>query len=255
MNSRLVGTGTLKRDAIDAPVASMNRAGLQVQAGTWLVAVLIVVTGCSEVNRIRHRAEDGNAISQYTLGTLYIEGDGTASNIEEGISWLTRSAEAGMLEAQIKLGSLYTDGAVLPKDYRTGAEWLRRAADQGHSQAQTDLAMLYYLGQGVPQNFPEAMRLFQAAAAQRHVIAQFRLAEIYNEGKGVPRDLVEAHVWANLAAAQGHREALILREIVAARMTPEDVVEAQRRARRHVEAAGLVSTARHAEQEAVAPPR
>jgi uncharacterized protein len=229
--------------------------GGYLQASVWLVAVLIVVGGCSEVNRVRHRAEDGNAISQYKLGTMYIEGDGTALDIEEGISWLTRSAKADMVEAQLKLGSLYVEGGAVPQDYRAGAEWLRRAADQGHSQAQTELGMLYYLGRGVPQNFSEAMRLFQAAAAQRHAIAQFRLAEIYNEGKGVPRDLVSAHVWANLAAAQGHREALILRETVAARMTPEDVVEAQRRARLHVEAAGLVSTARSAEQDDLAPPR
>ena len=236
-------------------VPRILNVGVPVQARIWLVTVLVILNGCSDVNRIRQGAEDGNAISQYKLGTMYVDGDGTASDIEEGITWLTKSADAGVVEAQIKLGSLYIEGGVVAKDYRTGAEWLRRAADQGHSEAQTDLAMLYYLGQGVPQNYPEAMRLFQAAAAQRHVIAQFRLAEIYNEGKGVTRDLVAAHVWANLAAAQGHREALILRDVVAARLSPEDIVEAQRQARRHVEAAGLVSTARPGEQEQTAPVR
>ena len=83
--------------------------------------------------------------------------------------------------------------------------------------------------------------------------SQFRLAEIYSEGKGVPRDLLAAHVWANLAAAQGHREALILRDIVAAKMSPEQIIEAQRQARQHIEATELATTARAAQQEAVTP--
>jgi uncharacterized protein len=222
-------------------------------AAIWLVCVLIAVAGCSEVNRIRHLAESGNAISQYKLGSMYVEGEGVSQDVDEGVGWLTKSAEAGTVEAQLKLGSLYVEGAVVTQDYRAGAEWLRRAADQGHGKALTDLGMLYYLGRGVPQNFTEAIRLFQAAAAQRNVIAQFRLAEIYSEGKGVPRDFLAAHVWANLAAAQGQREALILRDILAAKMSPEQIVEAQRQARQHIEATELASTTRAAEQEAVTP--
>ena len=240
-----------------ACVASMKspirRGGRVLHAAVCLVSLLVAVGGCSEVNRTRYLAENGNAISQYKLGSMYVDGEGMRQDIEEGVRWLTRSAEAGMVEAQLKLGSLYVEGDALPQNYRAGVEWLRRAADQGHSKALTDLAMLYYLGRGVPQNFPEAMRLFQAAAAQRNVIAQFRLAEIYSEGKGIPRDFVAAHVWANLAAAQGHREAIVLRDIVAAKITPEEIVEAQRQARQLIEATGLVSTARPADQEEATP--
>ena len=52
---------------------------------------------------------------------------------------------------------------------------------------------------------------------------------------GVPQDNVEAHMWLNLAASRltgvEHEQAVATRDGVAARMTPADLREAQRRAR------------------------
>ena len=53
--------------------------------------------------------------------------------------------------------------------------------------------------------------------------------------RGVPQDDVSAHMWLNLAAAQSTGEdrerSAAARDAVAARMTREDLSEAQRRAR------------------------
>ena len=63
--------------------------------------------------------------------------------------------------------------------------------------------------------------------------AQFSLGFRYNTGQGVPQDYVEAHMWYNLAASLrltgefGVRN----RDRVAGRMTPDQIAEAQRRAR------------------------
>ena len=58
---------------------------------------------------------------------------------------------------------------------------------------------------------------------------------MYADGEGVPQDYVQAHKWFNLAAASvpaAYREALVeARDDVAARMTPLQIVEAQRLAR------------------------
>jgi TPR repeat protein len=59
---------------------------------------------------------------------------------------------------------------------------------------------------------------------------------MYVEGLGVPQDYVEAHKWFYLAAAtytekQERDEAAKRRDIVAARMTPAQIAEAQKRAR------------------------
>jgi TPR repeat protein len=50
-------------------------------------------------------------------------------------------------------------------------------------------------------------------------------------GAGVPEDFVIAHKWLNLAGAQGDVEAGQLRMALTARMTPEQISEAQRLAR------------------------
>jgi len=55
---------------------------------------------------------------------------------------------------------------------------------------------------------------------------------MYSLGKGVPQDYVEAHKWWNLAAAQGNKPAETDRGIVARKMTPAQIAEAQRLASR-----------------------
>ena len=58
---------------------------------------------------------------------------------------------------------------------------------------------------------------------------------MYETGAGVPQDSVEAHMWANLAAAQSSGEDrdrwVKNRDINAAKMTAEQIAEAQRLAR------------------------
>lgn len=53
----------------------------------------------------------------------------------------------------------------------------------------------------------------------------------YSTGNGVPQDLVEAHKYLNLAAILGSVEAKRLRAEIAEDMAPEQIAEAQRRAR------------------------
>ena len=192
----------------------------------------LVVSGCtSEAGKTRELAEGGNATAQYKLAEILFEGNAEDQNIEQALLWYRKAADGGNADAQAKLGHLYMAGDVVQRNYVTAASWYRQAALQGHSDAQAEYGDLYYLGYGVPQDYGEAMKFFQEAASQRHVRAQFRLAEMYADGRGVPRDLVLAHMWANLAAAQGDRQALVLRDVLASKMTTEQLVDAQRQAR------------------------
>ncbi len=74
-----------------------------------------------------------------------------------------------------------------------------------------------------------------ACEARRNAEAQNNLGFLYYTGQGVPQDDVEAHMWLNLATAQASAEDrdeyVKERDDVAARMTPEQIAEAQRRAR------------------------
>ena len=50
------------------------------------------------------------------------------------------------------------------------------------------------------------------------------------KGQGVFEDPVEAYKWLNVAAAQGHANALKNRDLLAARLSREQLEEGQRRA-------------------------
>jgi TPR repeat protein len=67
------------------------------------------------------------------------------------------------------------------------------------------------------------------------VNAQFNLGVMYENGEGVPQDYVKAHMWLNLAASRAEDQAIRDiafkgRDLIAARMTPDQIAEAQRMA-------------------------
>ncbi len=80
------------------------------------------------------------------------------------------------------------------------------------------------------------MKWYRKAAEQGNDSAQFNLGVMYTKGRGVPQDYVQAHMWYNLAAAgsppgEDRDSAAKNRDIVAERMTPAQIAEAQRLAR------------------------
>lgn len=59
----------------------------------------------------------------------------------------------------------------------------------------------------------------------------FEMGLMYASGRSVPVDFISAHKWFNLAAAKGNKDAVRLRQEIAAQMSAEDIVTAQRAAR------------------------
>ena len=116
-------------------------------------------------------------------------------------------------------------------DYATAlAEW-RPLAEAGVPGAQINLGIMYRNGHGVNRDYAEAARWYRLAAERGHVVAQFNLGVLYADGEDAPRDDVRAHMWFDLAAAQGSDRAAEARDLVAARMTPATVAEAEGLAR------------------------
>ena len=86
---------------------------------------------------------------------------------------------------------------------------------------------MYANGQGVPQDYAEAVKWYRKAAEQGDAVAQYNLGVMYKKGDGVPQDYVQAHVWFNLAAAKGDKDAVKNRDIVAGKMSPAQIAQAQ----------------------------
>ena len=77
----------------------------------------------------------------------------------------------------------------------------------------------------------EAVAQWQAAADAGDRRAMLALGRLYLQGLGALQDYVLAHMWFNLAASRGEMEALKERDAVMGKMTPQQVAEAQKRAR------------------------
>jgi len=116
-------------------------------------------------------------------------------------------------------------------DYTTALRELRPLAEQGDTAAQYNLGFMYGNGQGVLQDYAEALKWYRKATEQGHARAQYNLGFMYENGQGVARDYVRAHLWFNLATANGLQRAAINRDIVALRMTPAQIAQAQMLAR------------------------
>ena len=88
-------------------------------------------------------------------------------------------------------------------------------------------------------DYVTALLLWRPLAEQGDAKAQFNLGVMYVRGAGVRRDRVVAHKWLNLAANRypaseenWRNKTTTLREAIAALMTPAQIAEAQRLARK-----------------------
>ena len=87
-------------------------------------------------------------------------------------------------------------------------------------------------------DYATAFQLLKPLANAGIAKAQDNLGFMYDTGQGVPQDYVQAHKWYNLAASRFPASESIRRETaiknrdgVAAKMTPQQIAEAQKLAR------------------------
>jgi TPR repeat protein len=81
------------------------------------------------------------------------------------------------------------------------------------------------------RDYATAVRLVRPLAEQGNAGAQYTLGVFYDNGLGVPQDRVTSYMWFSLSAAQGREGAAAFRDLIARRMTPAQIAEAQKRAR------------------------
>ncbi|MEO1015894.1 MAG: caspase family protein [Pseudomonadota bacterium] len=103
-----------------------------------------VLAATEAVRLIRLAAEEADdALSQYTLGIMYVRGIGVARDGSAGVGWLKKASVAGLAVADYALGVIYRDGttginAVTPS--RVDSEYhFRRASENGYGPAKRAL--------------------------------------------------------------------------------------------------------------------
>jgi TPR repeat protein len=116
-------------------------------------------------------------------------------------------------------------------DYGTAFRESQPLAEQGDANVQVLLGILYDKGQRGPHDSVQSLLWFEKAAAQGNATAQVWLGTLYEAGKGGPQDFVQAYKWYTLGEANGDKQAAEFRGVLAQKMTPTQIVEAQQLAR------------------------
>jgi TPR repeat protein len=179
----------------------------------------------------RARALSGDVVAQFSLGSVLYYG---SSETAQAVEWFRKAAAQNYAPAEFQMGQLYDFGFGVGQSDVDALAWYRKAAQHGSAAAQRTMGDFYRKGRAVAADAVEAARWYQLAADGDDIRAQYQLADAYFTGNGVTRDYVSAYVWFALAASQApledNRKQLIeLRNIAAARLTPENVTEAARR--------------------------
>ena len=183
----------------------------------------------------RSLAAQGNAPAQHNLGVMYDKGQGIQQDYAAAVRGYRMAATQGNPSAQYNLGLMHYKGRGVPQNYSEAAKWFKLSEAQGYELAHYNLCLMYDEGHGVIQNFAEAVKRYKIAAAQGIEQAQSNLGVKYYYGEGVAKDNVRAYMWLTLAILATDEDinniAAKGRDIVAKRMTPQQIAEAQKMAR------------------------
>ena len=125
----------------------------------------------------------------------------------------------------------FNDGVVAYTmgEYQSAYNTMRSLAETSdHAYAQYYVGMMYLNGQGVEQSYADAGTWFRKAAEHSIPQAQYKLATLYFNGQGVPRDFEYAYAWYSAGAAHRHTKSLEAVADARAKLSPEELKEAEK---------------------------
>ncbi len=150
-------------------------------------------------------ADDGDAVAQFNLGTLYDSGEGVPQDTTRASELWVAAADQGLLIAAHNLALMELEQAAGdPARLEAALARLEQAAASGLPRSTYTLGKMYLLGVGVPQDVDRALELLRRAADAGLPRAEYNMGKIYRDGQGVVADPVAAADWFGRAALHGH---------------------------------------------------
>ena len=142
----------------------------------------------------KRAADAGDAAAMRRIGLLHYDGKGVAQDVPAAVRWFEKAGEAGDLKAQSDLAFMYETGTSVAADGAKSAYWAQKAAERGDPSSQLRLAILKYLGQGVEQDRVEAAKWWRVALHTDNAgwVANVRRTVESAEAKMTEEQLAEA---------------------------------------------------------------
>lgn len=119
--------------------------------------------------------QDSN--EQLIIGYKYLE----SKQFPKAKYWIEKSALQGNAHAEWTLGLMFIRGDGCQVDYTSAKNWLEKSSNQGHIQAIYDLAAMYNNGEGVQKDTDMAKQLFIKCADAGYKAAFTELIKIYQK--------------------------------------------------------------------------
>lgn len=88
-------------------------------------------------------ADEGSSSAMYSLGVMYMNGNGMAPDMRRAHTYWKKGASLGHVESMYNLAVTYKLGDGVEKDYHLAARWFREAAMSGHEKAGPKYVGLY----------------------------------------------------------------------------------------------------------------
>lgn len=121
-------------------------------------------------------AQAGKSYSQFMVGTMYMDGEGTGMDEGAGIQWIQTAAGNGYPPAMYSVGLFNLFGFGVKQDVAAAASHFEKAAEQEHGLSMLAIGTMNAVGLGVERNPREAIRWFRMAKAQGFLIEDELLA-------------------------------------------------------------------------------
>ena len=122
--------------------------------------------------------------AMFSLGTMYLEGQGVPKDYEKAGRWYEMAAEKGNAYARRRRRLIR----------------LMVRADRGEPEAQGRLGAMYLSGDCVREDYDKAFSLLSLAAERGEADAMYWLGTMYRDGKGVAKSWDDALGWLSRAA-------------------------------------------------------
>ena len=182
-------------------------------------------------------AANGNAEAAFLLAGMAAGGVGGPKDEREAFKWYLQAAEAGNVAAQAEAARRYSTAQGVAKNDERSLYWARIAADKGDARSQYIMGIRHVEAIGVKRYLVEAVLWLGRSSEQGYAPAQIALADMLaraaenTKGNTAASYRVEAMKWYVLAATQGSKEAEPKMLPVKARMSADELSEAERRTR------------------------
>ncbi len=87
------------------------------------------------LNLFKTYAEQGHGLSQYMMGIMTEQGQGTEPNVDTAFNWYMNAAKQGVPDAYFALADMYKKGISVAKDPVQAYAWFELAKQSGHNLA------------------------------------------------------------------------------------------------------------------------